>query len=138
MTREHMLDDQRFASSRPTSSPTRPTLEEDFTIAGPIAANMKVSTSGTDCDWVVKLIDVYPGDYPNPDPNPAGVEMGGYQQLVRGEAMRGQVPQQLRRARAVRAGEGDACRLCPCRTSVTLSAGASHHGAGAKLVVPAD
>jgi predicted acyl esterase len=37
----------------------------------------------------VKLIDVYSGDYPNPDPNPAGVQMGGYQQLVRGEAMRG-------------------------------------------------
>jgi len=35
----------------------------------------------------VKLIDVYSGDYPNPDPNPAGVEMGGYQQLVRGEGL---------------------------------------------------
>jgi predicted acyl esterase len=37
----------------------------------------------------VKLIDVYPDDYPNPDPNPAGLHMGGYQQLVRGELMRG-------------------------------------------------
>jgi hypothetical protein len=50
---------------------------------------LHVSTSGTDSDWVVKLIDVYSGDYPNPDPNPAGIQMGGYQQLVRGEAMRG-------------------------------------------------
>ena len=57
--------------------------------AGPITASLQVSTSGTDADWVVKLIDVYPGDYPNPDPNPTGVQMGGYQQLVRGEPMRG-------------------------------------------------
>jgi predicted acyl esterase len=38
---------------------------------------------------VVKLIDVYSGDFPNPEPNPSGVQMGGYQQLVRGEVMRG-------------------------------------------------
>ena len=90
MTREHMLDDQRFASSRPDVLVyTSEVLEEDITIAGPIAAKLKVSTTGTDSDWIVKLIDVYSGDYPNPDPNPAGVQMGGYQQLVRGEAMRG-------------------------------------------------
>ena len=50
---------------------------------------MHVSTTGTDSDFVVKLIDVYSGDFPNPDPNPADVKMGGYQQLVRGEPMRG-------------------------------------------------
>ena len=60
-----------------------------MTIAGPIAAELYVSTTGTDADWVVKLIDVYPDDYPDPDPNPAGVQMGGYQQLVRGDVMRG-------------------------------------------------
>jgi predicted acyl esterase len=59
------------------------------TIAGPITAHLQVSTSGTDSDWVVKLIDVYSGDHPNPDPNPAGFQMGGYQQLVRGEVFRG-------------------------------------------------
>jgi putative CocE/NonD family hydrolase len=90
MTTEHMLDDQRFASSRTdvlvyTTEP----LSEDITIAGPISPRLFVSTTGTDGDWVVKLIDVYSGDYPNPDPNPAGVQMGGYQQLVRGEVMRG-------------------------------------------------
>ena len=90
MTREHMLDDQRFAASRPdvVVYATDP-LKEDITIAGPITPSLYVSTTGTDSDWVVKLIDVYPGDYPNPDPNPARVQMGGYQQLVRGEAMRG-------------------------------------------------
>jgi len=53
------------------------------------ASLLHVSTSGTDSDWVVKLIDVYPGDFPPPDPNPSGLQMGGYQQLVRGEPMRG-------------------------------------------------
>lgn len=90
MTREHMLDDQRFAASRPDVLvyQTDP-LEEDVTLAGPVTATLYVSTTGTDSDFVVKLIDVYPGDYPNPEPNPSGIQMGGYQQLVRGEPMRG-------------------------------------------------
>jgi uncharacterized protein len=90
MTREHMIDDQRFAASRPDVLVYQSELlEEDLTLAGPITAQLQVSTSGTDSDWVVKVIDVYSGDHPNPDPNPAGIEMGGYQQLVRGEVMRG-------------------------------------------------
>lgn len=90
MTREYMTDDQRFAASRPDVLvyATAP-LEEDLTIVGPIAVTLHVSTSGTDADWVVKLIDVYEPGYPDPEPNPAGVRMGGYQQLVRGEPMRG-------------------------------------------------
>ena len=90
MTREHMTDDQRFAATRPDVLVYQTdVLDRDVTIAGPIRPHLRVSTSGTDSDWVVKLIDVYPGDYPNPNPNPAGVEMGGYQQLVRGEPFRG-------------------------------------------------
>jgi putative CocE/NonD family hydrolase len=85
-----MVEDQRFASTR-TDVLTYQTevLDADVTLAGPLTASLFVSTSGTDSDWVVKLIDVYPEDYPDPDPNPTGVHMGGYQQLVRGEAMRG-------------------------------------------------
>ena len=64
-------------------------LEEDITLAGPVQPSLMVSTSGTDSDFIVKLIDVYPGDAPDPDPNPTEVHMGGYQQLVRGEPMRG-------------------------------------------------
>ena len=64
-------------------------LAEDLTIVGPFTASLKVSTSGTDSDFVVKLIDVYTGDFPNPDPNPKQLEMGGYQQLVRCEPFRG-------------------------------------------------
>ncbi len=90
MTREHMVDDQRFAASRPDVLVYEgDVLDEDLTIAGPISASLQVSTTGTDSDFVVKLIDVYSHEYPNPDPNPTKVEMGGYQQLVRGEAFRG-------------------------------------------------
>ena len=90
MTQEHMIDDQRFAATRPDVLVYQtPPLTEDRTVAGPILVDLRVATSGTDSDWVVKLIDVYPGDYPNPEPNPKAVRMGGYQQLVRGEAFRG-------------------------------------------------
>jgi putative CocE/NonD family hydrolase len=88
MTADYMTDDQRFASKRPDVLvyQTEP-LEEDVTIVGPIRALLNVSTSGTDSDFVVKLIDVYPPEYPNP--NPVVTPMGGYQQLVRGEPFRG-------------------------------------------------
>ena len=56
---------------------------------GPLKATLHVSTTGTDADWVVKLADVYAGDFPDPNPNPAHVRMGGYQQLVRGDVFRG-------------------------------------------------
>jgi putative CocE/NonD family hydrolase len=90
MTREHMTEDQRFAARR-TDVLVYQTdmLEDDFTVAGPIQPSLQVSTTGTDSDWVVKLIDVYPDNMPDSDPNPAGVKMGAYEQLVRGEAMRG-------------------------------------------------
>lgn len=90
MTREHMVDDQRFAATRPDVLVYRSEpLAEDVTLAGPVVPKLFVSTTGTDSDWVAKLIDVYPEDAPDPEPNPAGVRMGGYQQLVRGECMRG-------------------------------------------------
>jgi len=90
MTREHMVEDQRFAASRPDvlSYRTEP-LAEDVTIAGEIRPDLRVSTTGTDSDWVVKVIDVYPDDTPDPVPSVPGLRMGGYQQLLRGECMRG-------------------------------------------------
>jgi hypothetical protein len=97
MKREYMVADQRFAARRPDvlAYRTEP-LEDDVTIAGPIAVRLSVSTTGTDADWVVKLIDVYPDDYPLQPGEPAGDRdhpthstMGGYQQLVRGEPFRG-------------------------------------------------
>jgi putative CocE/NonD family hydrolase len=85
-----MVEDQRFAAARPDVLvyETQP-LTADVTLAGPLEPRLFVSTTGTDSDWVVKLIDVYPNTFPDPDLNPAGVRMGGYQQLVRGELMRG-------------------------------------------------
>ena len=87
---DYMTFDQRFAATRPDvlTYETEP-LDRDVTIAGPLTPVLHVSTTGTDSDFVVKLIDVYPNDYPDPDPNPKGVHMGGYQQLVRGEPFRG-------------------------------------------------
>jgi putative CocE/NonD family hydrolase len=90
MDAEYMIADQRFASRRPDVLVYRtPVLQQDVTVTGPIEVELFVSTSGTDSDWVVKLIDVYPDDFPDPSPNPKGVRMGGYQQLVRGDVMRG-------------------------------------------------
>lgn len=90
MARPYMDGDQRFASRRTDvlTYETAP-LESDVTIAGPVAPTLHVSTTGTDSDFIVKLIDVFPDDYPDPDPNPTRVKMGGYEQLVRGEPFRG-------------------------------------------------
>jgi putative CocE/NonD family hydrolase len=94
----YMVDDQRFASERPdvltyVSDP----LEEDVTIAGPISPKLKVASSSTDSDFDVKLIDVYPDNYPDATegtaPNKRVVDapplhMGGYEELLRGEPFR--------------------------------------------------
>lgn len=89
MTREYMTDDQRFAATRPDVLVYQTdALAEDMTVAGPIKVSLDVSTTGTDSDFVVKLIDVYPDNAPDNDPSPAGVRMGGYQMLVRGEPFR--------------------------------------------------
>jgi len=92
----YMVDDQRFAAERPDVLvyETDP-LDEDVTIAGPVSPKLKISSTGTDSDFVVKLIDVYPADYPDSD-IPFGrsslgapaIHMGDYQQLLRGEPMR--------------------------------------------------
>ena len=88
--KSYPVEDQRFVASRTDVLvyQTEP-LEEDITLAGPLKATLHVSTTGTDSDWVVKLVDVYSGDFPNPEPNPADVKLGGYQQLVRGDVFRG-------------------------------------------------
>ena len=90
MVIEYMVGDQRHASRRADVLTYKiPAVETDLTIAGPIKVTLHVTTTGTDSDWVVKLIDVYPDDLPDPNPNPSGVHMGGFQQLVRGDVMRG-------------------------------------------------
>ncbi len=94
-TREYMTDDQRFASRRPdVVCFTSAVLTEDLTLGGPLTAELKVSISTTDADFVVKLIDVFPDDFVYNEReygkgNGKDYPMGGYQMLVRGEIMRG-------------------------------------------------
>lgn len=88
--RAYPVEDQRPAATRPDVLVYESeVLEEDLTMAGPLVATLHVSTTGTDSDWIVKLVDAYPGTHPDPDPNPSGVRLGGYQQLVRGDVFRG-------------------------------------------------
>ncbi len=78
-----MVEDQRFAARRPDVLVYQtPVLDSAVTVAGPVDVDFRVSTSGTDCDWIVKVIDVFP-DGGERDP------MGGYQMLVRGDVLRG-------------------------------------------------
>ncbi|HFE44758.1 MAG TPA: CocE/NonD family hydrolase [Nannocystis exedens] len=92
MTREYMTDDQRYTARRPDvlvyqSEP----LDADLTLAGPITADLWVSTTERDADWIVKVIDVYPqseNDMAHPELRP-GKHMSGYQRMVRSEVLRG-------------------------------------------------
>ncbi len=88
--RRYMSDDQRHASRRPdVLTFESEILQNDRTVAGEIMAKLKVSMTGTDADFIVKLIDVYPQDHPKYEHNPENIIMGGYQQLVRAETFRG-------------------------------------------------
>lgn len=103
----YMVDDQRFASYRPDvlvyeSDP----LKEDVTIAGPISPKLVVASSGTDSDFDVKLIDVYPEDAKASGPGGEQSKrilgqppllIGGYQQLLRGEPFRAKFRHSLER-----------------------------------------
>ncbi len=85
-----MIDDQRFADRRPDVLvyQTEP-LEEDLVVAGPIDVRFWVSTSGTDSDWIVKVIDVYPDTAATREVDDREVKFGGYEMLVRGDVLRG-------------------------------------------------
>ncbi len=87
-TATYMTDDQRFAALRPDVLVFQTdVLDGDVTVAGPLSADLFVSMTGTDADFVVKLIDVFPDDF-SYDENDKYV-MSGYQMLVRGEVFRG-------------------------------------------------
>ena len=87
---DYMAEDQRFAAIRPDVLVYQTeTLAEDITLAGPILADLQVSVSGSDADFIVKLVDVLPENEPNFKNAPRGFQMAGYQRLVRAEVMRG-------------------------------------------------
>jgi len=94
--RDFMAEDQRFAGRRPDVLVFEtPVLQEDLTLAGPIDAELWVSTDHTAADWMVKIIDVYPGDEPDLElpvegqDEPEVIERGHAQILVRWEMIRG-------------------------------------------------
>jgi putative CocE/NonD family hydrolase len=112
---DYMTEDQRFAATRPDVLvyKTEP-LDRDLSLAGPISIDLKVSTTGADSDFVVKLIDVYPADFPdydaapaNPRPPANAIHLGGYQQLVRGEPFRGKFRKSFEKPVAFEPGKPD-------------------------------
>jgi putative CocE/NonD family hydrolase len=124
MDKEYMVGDQRSAGRRPdVLAYATDVLTEDVTVAGPVEAELFVSTTGTDADWVVKLIDVYPDDLPDPDPNPTGVRLGGYQQLVRGDVMRGRFRESPERPEPFEPGRPTRVKFALPDTSHTFRTG---------------
>ena len=106
---DYMTEDQRFAARRPDVLVYQtPPLEHDVTIAGPIDAELYVSTTGTDADWVVKLVDAAPGKLPGwsrRDLEDRRPDKGARQLLVRGEPFRGRYREGLDAPRAFVPGE---------------------------------
>jgi putative CocE/NonD family hydrolase len=103
---EWLVDDQRHAASRPDVMvyETEP-LKEPLRIAGQPWADLVASTSGTDTDWVVKLIDVWPAEFPN------NAKLGGYQQMLSADIFRGRFREDISTAKPLKAGEPLAYRI---------------------------
>ncbi|QMW06802.1 CocE/NonD family hydrolase [Spirosoma foliorum] len=103
----YMSEDQRFAGRRPDVLAFQTdVLTEDLTLGGEIMAKLKVSTTGTDADWVVKLIDVYPPDEPNHPYMPnKNITLGNYEQMVRSEVMRGRFRNSFEKPEPFKPGE---------------------------------
>lgn len=114
---EYMTEDQRFAARRPDvlvyeGAP----LERDMTLAGPLEVELWVSTTGTDADWVVKIIDELPGETPGPkkDAESGKRDRGGQQLLIRGEPFRGRFREGFEAPKAFTPGE-------PAKVKFTLN-----------------
>ncbi len=88
--KQYLSEDQRFASTRPDVLVYKgQVVDAALTIVGPVEVELYVSTTGSDADWVVKLIDVYPDTAHNRGLDPNEIEVGGYQMLIRGDIFRG-------------------------------------------------
>ena len=96
--RTWLAEDQRFVSGRKdVANFSTPVLDDDVTVTGDVAADLFAATTGTDADWVVKLMDVYPEDAPAP--------MAGYQLMVAEEIFRGRYRKSFEHPEPVKAGE---------------------------------
>jgi putative CocE/NonD family hydrolase len=129
MSPAYMTDDQRFASRRPdVLTYQTEVLKEKMTLAGPLRANLWVSTSGTDSDWVVKVIDVFPPDTADYPGMAAGRHLGGYQMMVRSEVIRGRFRNSYERPEPFVANE-------PARVSLELQDVLHTFGKGHRIMV---
>jgi uncharacterized protein len=115
-----MVEDQRFVSGRPdVATWTTPPLDHDITVAGDVIADLFASTSGTDADWVVKLIDEYPEvvsaasstSASTSTSNATGPDMSGYQLMVNGEIFRGRYRKSFDHPEAIPANEAEEYRF---------------------------
>ena len=103
---EYMAEDQRFAATRPdVLLYETEELTEDITLAGNIQADLHVSITGTDADFIVKLVDVLPENTPNMKNAPRGFQLAGMQRLVRAEVMRGKFRNSFEKPEAFEPGK---------------------------------
>lgn len=122
MLKEYMVEDQRFAARRPDVLvfETAP-LKEDLTMTGPLFADLFVSLSTDDADFVVKLIDVFPDNVPEKDASTE--KMGGYQMLVRGDVMRGKYRNSLEKPEPLNTSDVNEVKFQLCDINHTFKAG---------------
>ena len=112
MPRDYITDDQRFASRRPDVLVYQTdVLTEDITLSGPVNPVLHVSTTGSDADFIVKLIDVFPNNAPNWTGDQSGFIVGGYQQLVRGEPFRARYRRSFEKPVAMVPNQADSIRF---------------------------
>ena len=121
--RNWLVDDQRNLSDRTDVLVyTTPVLTAPVRIAGQPQVHLHASTSGTDADWVVKLIDVYPDEVPH---QPA---LGGYQLMVAADIFRGRYRYEPGTSRADRGRQGPRVSICPAQCQSRVPARSSDHG----------
>ncbi|MBA4072802.1 MAG: X-Pro dipeptidyl-peptidase [Gemmatimonas sp.] len=112
MPRDYITDDQRFAARRPDVLVYQTdVLTEDVTLSGPVNPVLHVSTTGSDADFIVKLIDVFPNNAPNWAGDQSGFIVGGYQQLVRGEPFRARYRRSFEKPVAMVPNQADSIRF---------------------------
>jgi putative CocE/NonD family hydrolase len=111
-SREYMIEDQRFADRRPdVITFTTDELQNNITLAGEVYANLMVKVTGTDADFIVKIIDVYPDSCKSYKLNGKEVPIGGFQMLVRGEVMRARFRNSFENPEAMVPGKAEKVRF---------------------------
>ena len=133
---EYMIADQRFAAERPDVLTFQtPPLPQDLTVAGPLGVDLWVSTSGTDADFVVKLIDVLPDDAVDPAPGAQNTTLPGTQRLVRADVFRGRFRRSFERPAAFEPNVPTEVKYEVERRAAHLPQGPPPAGAGAEQLV---